>query len=328
MKRPNAKDIINSSMLIREPLDKSANNILNSSSKKIIIAGGRGIGKSTVLRYLENRGFGCNERTIYINPEAIQSFSSEPNERYNEEFFNYLYGLLFNRYILSHIKTNYHLIYEKYFKANYDLIVKLIDNVYNSCNIALFGYVQKMVIETKMDLNDYLKSILERFQTLLEIDKLNLAIDRYDEVNGSSKYVQKLYEEKFSMFNKVILSTNDPTINENDLHSKGYEINKLTYTKNEEVLKEIIKQYLLLNSTSYEQREKLKPFANDKIIQKLLSFDGNIKTCFDVLDEAIKIQEWSNSSKNYDEIISEAIKYENSEIVRHYKSPRNPKLYL
>ena len=110
-----ANNLVNSEEFVREPVDKEVDEILNSSSNKIVLTGGKGIGKSTVLCSLEKRGLGCKEQTIYYCPEGIITLSKEPNEIYNNKLFDYLYELNFSNNILLYIKKNYPMLFKKYF---------------------------------------------------------------------------------------------------------------------------------------------------------------------------------------------------------------------
>ena len=46
MLKINAKILVNSEEFVREPVDEKVNEILSSSSKKIILTGGKSVGKS------------------------------------------------------------------------------------------------------------------------------------------------------------------------------------------------------------------------------------------------------------------------------------------
>lgn len=50
------QELINSEQFVREPVDDLSKEIIKSSSKKVIINGGRGIGKTVILSSIENRG--------------------------------------------------------------------------------------------------------------------------------------------------------------------------------------------------------------------------------------------------------------------------------
>ncbi len=65
----NAKELVNSTSFVREPVEKEVRGILSSSSKRIILTGGNGVGKSTVLCSLEQSGHYSNEKTIYTSPD-------------------------------------------------------------------------------------------------------------------------------------------------------------------------------------------------------------------------------------------------------------------
>ena len=249
MEKIKANDLINSEEFIREPVDKEINEILNSTSEKTILTGGRGIGKSTILYSLQNRGLGSREQTIYYRPESIITLQKEPNEYFNSIVFDYLYELRFSNNLLNYIKSKYPLTFNKYFKDDKKLVNNLLDELYKQINASAIE-IEGLPITINVATKELSLDILKRFRETLEIEKMNIAIDRFDWVNGSSEYVQKLHKKYFDMFDKVILTSDDKTIDKEDLAARGYNIKEITYGKDKEVLREILKRRIQLNNKS------------------------------------------------------------------------------
>ena len=126
IKIKNARDLINSEEYVREPVDKKVDEILSSNKRRIILAGNRGTGKSTVLYAMQNRGLGTKEQTIYMTPDPLTFMTKEPSEEFNEELFDYIYGAIFVNNILCYVKNNYPPAFEKYFKKDKELLNKLL----------------------------------------------------------------------------------------------------------------------------------------------------------------------------------------------------------
>ena len=120
------KEFLASKEFIREPVDNEINDIMESTNKIIILTGGTGVGKTTILQSLEKKGLGCKEQTIYDCPDGIVKMAREPNERYASDVFDYFYELKFALNILLYIKENYPIVFEKNFQKEFELVLQLL----------------------------------------------------------------------------------------------------------------------------------------------------------------------------------------------------------
>ena len=66
IKHINPQQLIKTEQFIREPVDTLSRELTESSSKKIILDGGRGSGKSVVLENIQDKGLGTRNQTILI----------------------------------------------------------------------------------------------------------------------------------------------------------------------------------------------------------------------------------------------------------------------
>ena len=109
------REIVVSDSFVREPVDKICDKINNSPSKKIILTGGRGIGKSIILKNSERRGLSSENQhmAIRFDPAGIGT-------NFGEDFYEHYYELLFADALLSYIKTYCGIIYNtKIYKMSY-----------------------------------------------------------------------------------------------------------------------------------------------------------------------------------------------------------------
>ena len=314
-----ANNLVNSEEFVREPVDKEVNEILNSSSNKIVLTGGKGIGKSTVLCSLEKRGLGCKEQTIYYCPEGIITFSKEPNERYNNKLFDYLYELNFSNNILLYIKKNYPILFKKYFEKDKELVNSYLEHLYKQINNS---FIEDDKFDIKLDTKELSLIILNKLYDKMKIEKLNLAIDRFDHINGSSEYVQKLHKKYFDMFDRVILTSDDPNLENERLFAKGYELKHISYGKDRDVLEEIIRRRKSLYEDNKIHRELL---TTDLFLDKLSKFDGNIDLSLEVLERFKALLSWyDGSNRSVESILDEAIeenKEQNKKLERMISKP-------
>ena len=318
-----ANNLVNSEEFVREPVDKEVNEILDSSSNKIILTGGKGIGKSTVLCGLEKRGLGCKEQTIYDNPECVVTIAKEPNKMFDSNIFDYFSELNFTNNILFYIKRNYPIVFKKHFEKDMQLVHSLLHLFIKQLNNSYFNNI---TIECKYGIKELSFDILNRFRQIMEIDKLNIAIDRFDKMNGSSEYVQKTYKEYFDMFDRVILTSDDPNLDKEMLSSKGYDLRYISYGNDKDFLREIIRRRKSLDDDDKDYKEL---FTTDLFLDKLTKFDGNIDLSIETLVRVRNLFSWYNGSDHsvesiLDEAIEEKKEYSKKLERRIYK----PTLYL
>lgn len=314
MKRIRPADLINSAEYVREPVDKEIDEILSSDKKRIIVYGHAGVGKTTVLEGLEKRGLGNKEQTIRTRRDAVVHLSIEPNKIYTKQLFDYYFELLFVQDLLYYVSNNYPLLFDKYFKEDRELIYNLLDTCCDEINNFVYNNGQ---INTKYGVNDLTPNIVSKIKDILELDKLNIAIDRYDEINGSSEYVQNIYKQYFKLFDKAIITSEDPKINKDRLTNDGYDIKEISYGNNKDVLKEIIKRRIDYINSDSELKINEKLFLSDYSIDKLIVPDGNINLSLEILRYAgemftsnypmsfKKLMELSVNRMNYEEKIQD-----------------------
>ena len=318
-----ANNLVNSEEFVREPVDKEINGILNSSSSRIILTGGKGIGKSTVLCGLEKRGLGCKEQTIYDNPEGVITLAKEPTEMFNSKVFDYLSELRFTNNILFYIKRNFPIVFKKYFEKDMESIHSLLDELFKQLNNA---YFEDITIECKYGIKELSLDVLNRFRQIMEIDKLNIAIDRFDKMNGSSEYVQNTYAKYFDMFDKVILTSDDTSLDSERLFSKGYDLRHISYGNDKDVLREIIRR----RKSLYEDNKTYKElFTTDLFLDKLTKFDGNIDLSLETLACVRDLFSWYNGSDHsVESILDEAIEEKKEYSKKLERIISKPTLYV
>ena len=320
MKIENASELIISKEYVREPVDKAVNKILESKKRRIILSGNRGTGRTTVLHALQNRGLGTKEQTIYMHPEAIIFMEKEPTEQFNEELFDYIYEQYFAHSILCYIKRNYPLTYEKYFKKDKEALSKAIDEFDEQLNNC--WYIET-TFKTSKEPEKILKRTLYKMYDKLNIDKLNIAIDGFDKINGSSKYAQKVYERNFHRFDKTIIVSNDPKLKKENLNnSEEYDIQKLTYGKNKDVLREIIRRRMS------EDKEKADLYTQDIFINKLAKLGENITFTLEVLAHIDRRLSWCEQVNDIEKIIDEVTIVQKEKAKELKKIIKPPTLYL
>ena len=94
MKYIDADKLINSNYLVKTPINKLNNKIINSEDKNILLIGKSGSGKTVTLKYMEKLSMNKKYKVIYTRFDSIINLAKkEPNELYSKEFFDHYYEM-------------------------------------------------------------------------------------------------------------------------------------------------------------------------------------------------------------------------------------------
>ncbi|MBQ7140449.1 MAG: hypothetical protein IJO32_03000 [Bacilli bacterium] len=327
----NKQEILNSSKFVREPVDNICNEINNNTSRKIILTGGRGIGKTTTLYNLENRGVGTKKQCIFTRFDSCAMSTVNQNETFNERFFNHYYELILSHKLLSYIKKYYGLTYENNFKE----IKSLLDNISNDTNTFINNLIfEKQNMNRYLELTEYSSLIIDRLKKDLDISTISLAIDRFDWTNSNSILSQNILSNLFSMFDKVIITTDDESLkneeNKNKVENKGYSFVNVNYGKDKLVIKEIIRKRVE-HYNKHSNMEKTFPIEiiTDKIYQDLINkTNGNISLMLDSVSEVINMWNWKQGNLDLPKQFDIATNDQINTSIKIKNMSKQPKLYL
>ena len=142
----NIYELIQNDLLVREPIDDVCKKITKTSDK-IILTGGRGIGKTIILSNLEAKGLGTENQYISTRFDAA-GFGDD----YKSIFITHYYELEMALELLNYVKKNYSLTYNKYFK---DLELQISGHLLNAINY------RRNHIYANVTINKYFKTNVE-----------------------------------------------------------------------------------------------------------------------------------------------------------------------
>src|SRR5574344_2101028 len=274
IKNIDSNKIIKTEQVVKGPVNSLSKEIIKSTSKKIILNGGRGAGKSTILHNLEDIGLNTKNQTIYTQFDSIINLSINPNDFFDENFFNHYYELIFSWKLLSYIGKNYPETFVSDFK-DIEIFLKGIDK---NTNYYIHNiYFSSKKLPSYLMPNEISNEIIARFKKCLNIKTLSLAIDRFDWTNGSSAYTQQLISKYFNLFDKIIITTDDSSLNNQKksikLENNGYSFITPTYGKNINIIKEIIRKRVNLYNDKLQSSQAIldKDIMTDEIYKKLIN---------------------------------------------------------
>lgn len=285
--------VVTSDAFVREPVDDVCKKIEDSSSKKIILTGGRSSGKSIILKEAKRRGLVSNNKHIDVRFDSIgMSLGIKLN---NEKFLTHYYEVVFALDLLSYIKTYYGIIYHN-----------------NSFYTSMSQIVNKLAIDTDKMIRDhfYIDSklgkiltfgeithpILRQFRKDVNLDSLTISMDRFDWTNGGKAIVQEILSGYFDLFDKAVITVDDETIDENKLKKKEFEIIKPTFNKDEKVIKEIIRRRI----TSDKNEQEIFDKCPDEMYKLIINnTSGNIDNMILTFYELVSLMKW----RDHDDIM-------------------------
>lgn len=309
-------------ILVKEPIEKEVKSIHSSKKSRIIYSGERGTGRSILLRKIEANGIGKKNQTIFIAPEQIGT-----GRALSEEILDHRTELLFARYMIWYVKHNYKDLYEKYLTHELDLIQRELGFFDDYMNKS--WYDDSIDIKCRCKTKDLSKYILGRIRDMLEVEKLNLAIDNFDGISGSDEYLQKVYARYFDLFDKVILVSKDPNLDKDRLTSEGYDIRKLEYGMDKNILGEIIKRRIEYHNRVCANQYNLDFCTKPEFIEDLAKMGPNISNALSIISEIETLRKWYiESNVTSEKIFKEAVEKNEKDVLTLKARDRDPKFAL
>lgn len=320
--RIEARNLINSNEFVSEPVNKICDRIKQNKNNKIIL---KGFGKSVVLYNLKYSSINTKNPFVYAHFDPVSLFYKS-NEKYFDDNFKKQYyelGLCFR--LLGYIKKYYGLVYEKYFKEIY-LELEKHSNILDE-RINFSRYKETSTIDL-FELKEPTTRIINRLKEVLKLETLNIGYDRFDWVNGGDSKIQQILSEYFNLFDKVVLTTDDDSIDRKIkiLKEKGYSFETIDYGKNVAVVRQMIKARLDNLEEPIIFKEE---YITDEIYNDLIEkTNGDINLIFAIVSEVIGICIFNNSVGNIENLFLTQGNYhvESDKIFK--KMFKNPKLYL
>ncbi len=321
-------ELLKSDSLVEEPINKIVKKIEKNKDNKWILASGRGTGKTTVLKYMEQKRLNTANPLIYMYFDPVTVFSKEPNDRYSDALFKHNIELLMSIRLLGFMRKYYPTIYEKEFK-NVELRVQtleneLVDSIRNS-------FYKKMNLSYYLSPLEITQEIVEQMKKHLSLSSLDLAIDRFDWVNERSTYSQGLLKNYFTLFNQVVITSDDETLKEEkrrvELLNKGYQTISSLYGTDKEAVHAILTKRISKYNLNREVHELyfdtslLTDSIDDVLIQRT---DGNLSMMLSSLQEVFNLWHWyqgkGNVEEMFDKAITEKVEVE-KQLKKTYSSP-------
>lgn len=313
-------------LLVNEPVDKISNDIINNDSKKIILNSNRGTGKSIVLNDIQNKSLNTYNQTIYTGFDSMLNITSKPDSYFDDKFFKHYYELIISLKLLSYIKNNYPKLYEDKFKSDYEylkFLANCTDNYIKDYwfDYKLYHYLKQGVITER---------IIKKFKQNTNIDKLNIAIDDFDSIYAESYYTQELLSNYFHLFDKTIITVNEPL--SNNKKYKDFDIETISYNRDINIIKQIIQKRIALynlNKTDYEYYFDQNNITDDMYLSLIIKTNGNISLMIEIIYNLIKTYNFYDKKIDIENELNKEINIQVNTQNKLRKINKNkPKFYL
>lgn len=320
--RIDARDIINSDVFVSEPVNEICGRIKENKKNKIVLTG---CGKSVVLYNLKYSSVNTKNPYVYARFGSVSLFYKSNEKFFDDNFKRQYYELYLCFRLLGYIKKYYGLVYEKYFKDIYLELEKHSNIIDSKINFARYKETPNIDL---FELKEPATRIINRLKEVLKLDTLNIGYDRFDWVNGGDAKIQQILSEYFNLFDKVVLTTDDDSIDNKikSLEAKGYSFESLEYGKNINYVKQMIKARL----DNLEEPTILKEdYITDEIYKDLIEkTNGDMDLIFAIVNEIIGLCAFDNSTKNLERYFLTQSNYHVESDKKFRKMFKNPKLYL
>ena len=313
--------VVVSDVFVREPVDEICKKIEESSSKKIILTGGREIGKTVILNHEERRGLITPHRNILMRFDSAGMGIG--SDLYNDKFLSHYYEIIFSIHLLSYIKKYYGIIYSSdvFYSTMLDEINKLA--LSTDKYMRNYYYVESKIPRVLFS-GELVEPILKKFREDAKIDSFSLSLDRFEWTNAGKEIVQKILSRYFDMFDKAVITVDDETIDKDILKKKEFDIIESSYNKDIDVVKEIVRRYSLSDNN---MEELFKKAPNDLYQALIDGTHGNLDNILLAFTNVSSSLSWDPNTDIIDAALKSA-KYYDKEFEEQKKMSAPKKFYL
>ena len=124
-------------------------------------------------------------------------------------------------------------------------------------------------------------------------------------MNGSSSYTQSLISKYFDIFDKTVITVDADSLEKERLIKKGYSFVPITYGKEIDIIKRIIRKRINLNKVLNTFDEKI---LSDEIYKKMIEkLNGDITSMIDTCGAVHDIFIWEEGKVDINAEVDEAL---------------------
>lgn len=330
IKNVNVNELLFSDLLVKDSVDEVNGKLTtDTTQRKVILASGRGSGKSVILSRREIDGLNTKEPAILTRFDASGIFGNKENKYFTRECIEHYYEVVMAKKLLNFIKEYYPDLYLRKFTRINDVTSERLLEVDRYINGA--GYRGVSLKQTLFS-GESVSEIMSLFRQGTGAESVTLMIDRFDWTHNSDSRVQNILKNYFEMFEKVFITSDDPTImvdkKLNALLDKGYEVVDFGYSSDPSVVRKIVEARFSLDEEDEESKFPVE-MISDEDYQKLVErCCGNISTILDTVREAEVLYQWSGDDFDMSSTLDSACTDKLNGVKSLRKISKPPKLHL
>lgn len=329
VKNVNVNELLFSDLLVKEPV-REANDSLTGNEKrgKLILTGSRGCGKSTVLASRENDSLKTTNPAVLTRFDGAGLFGTKEGKYFNKRVMEHYYEVVMCKKFLDHIKEFYpQLFYARFANLN-SIVGNKVHELDNYINDAIY---RDLSIDHKLFSGEMLSEIVSLFRQGVGAESLTLMIDRFDWTHNSDSRVQEILKNYFSMFEKVIITSDDPTLRTDKkkiagLRDKGFDIAVVDYASDLDTVRQIVEKRFELDDETHP-RFPIEQITDEDYLSLMERCDGNLDTILESFIYAEGLHKW-DKDKDIHVVVDEACRQKVRDVKQYRKMVKPPKLHL
>ena len=325
IKKINVNELLFSDLLVKKPVEEVNEDLSSEVRGKIILTGSRGCGKSVVLGSREIESVKTEHPAILTRFDGAGMFGTKDNKYFNRSFIEHYYEVIMCKKFLNYVKE----YYPELFSSKFDKL----DAVTTSRLMEVDNYINNAIykdcgLRQKLFTGEALSEMLSIFRGGTGCKSLTLMVDRFDWTHNSDPRMQDILKNYFSMFEKVIVTSDDSTIisdkRKKDLADKGFQIYGMDYSRQLDPVREIVEKRFELDGESKFPIDRV--FNEDYLIM-IEKSGGNLDTVLDSFLYAETLHNW-DTSKDIHTILSQSCDEKVKALKQYRKMIKGPKLHL
>lgn len=329
VKNVSVNQLLFSDLLVKEPVDRVNEQITGDDKRgKFILTGSRGCGKSVVLGSRESQSIKSENPAVLTRFDGAGLFGTKDNKYFNKQIIEHYYEIVMCKKFLDYVKEYYpDLYFSKFTRLDHVTANRLceLDNYINNAMYKDVGIGQKLFS------GEALSEMLSLFRVGTGCDSLTLMIDRFDWTHNSDPRVQEILKNYFTMFEKVIITSDDPMLATDKkkvaaLEDKGFKIVGMDYSKDLDTVIDIVERRFDLDE------DERHPFpiedVSEEDFRRLIDKSGgNLDTVLEAFQYAETLKKW-DSRKSISAIVDEAGCEKVNAVKQLRKMTKPPKLHI
>lgn len=328
VKMVNVNELLFSDLLVKEPV-KEVNDVLTGDEKrgKFILIGSRGCGKSTVLASREKESIKTVNPAVLLRFDGAGLFGTKEGKYFNKRVMEHYYETVMCKKFLDYIEK----FYSQLFQSRFGELSSIVDDkLYELDNYINDAIYKDLSISHQLYSGEVLSGIISLFKQGVDAESLTLMIDRYDWTHNSDPRVQEILSGYFSMFEKVIITSDDPTLGSDnkkvdDLRDKGFELAVVDYSNDLDIVRQIVERRFEVddNNTKFPVEQ----VTDEDYLSLIKRCGGNLDTLLESFMYAENLHKW-DSRKDVHTLLDEVSRQKVRNVKQYKMMVKPPKLHL